>query len=276
MYESYWGLKARPFENSDIACYYPSEGHQGALLKLRFAIEQRRSAVVLCGRSGTGKSLLIDVLERQLGEREHVFVRVNFPLMSPAELLAYLADTLAPHTAGLSNLHGVAPVDQSLRRLEQALAKLAAQQRRVILVVDEAQAIAQPHTFEALRLLLNLERADRSAAALVLVGQTALLLQIERMPSFEERLVAKCLLAPFSADDTSAYIAHRLKAAGNSRELFDSSAITAIHTLAQGVPRRINRLCNLALLVGYAEERHLISAEQVEAVAADLLTVTAA
>jgi general secretion pathway protein A len=276
MYESHWGLKTKPFELSDPAFYYPAEGHQGALLKLRFALEQRQSAAVLCGPPGTGKTLLLDVLERQLGEREHVFVRISFPLMSPAELLAYLADRLAPEKRPSSNPSAVAPIDQSLRSLEQALSKLAGQQKRLVLVVDDAQAIEEPRTFEALRLLLNTECPNGAGPRLVMVGQTNLLITLERIPSFEERLVAKCLLAPFSVDDTSAYIVHRLKAAGNGRELFDASALAAVHAITQGVPRRINRLCSLAMMVGYAEERSLISAAQIEAVAEDLLVGTAA
>ena len=170
----------------------------------------------------------------------------------------------------------MAPIDQSLRSLEQAIVKLAGQQKRLVLVVDDAQAIEEPRTFEALRLLLNTECPNGAGPRLVMVGQTNLLLTLERIPSFEERLVAKCLLAPFAADDTSAYIVHRLKAAGNTRELFDASALAAIHAIAQGVPRRINRICSLALMVGYAEERSLIGAAQIEAVAEDLLAPAAA
>jgi general secretion pathway protein A len=123
---------------------------------------------------------------------------------------------------------------------------------------------------ETLRLLLNLDGADRRAPALLLVGQTQLLTTLSRIPALEERLAAKCLLLAFTVEETTAYIAHRLQAAGRSTELFNASASEAVHALTHGTPRRINRLCDLALLVGYAEERQSITAEQVEAVAEDL------
>jgi general secretion pathway protein A len=93
---------------------------------------------------------------------------------------------------------------------------------------------------------------------------------LSRMPSLEERLTAICLLPAFSAEETGGYVAHRLQAAGAAREIFDRSAVEAVHALGRGIPRCINRLCDLALLVGYAEERSIIAAEQIEAVSEDL------
>ncbi len=89
----------------------------------------------------------------------------------------------------------------------------------------------------------------------MLVGQTALLPVLDRMPALEERLGVKCLLRPLNTDETASYVSHRLSAAGASREIFTPDALTRLHQLARGNPRRINRLCDLALLVGFAEEQ---------------------
>src|SRR6267378_3511350 len=95
MYKAYWQLHARPFENcADPRFYYPSEVHQGALLKLRYAVENVRGAALLAGESGSGKTLLINSLRKQLSERFRPFVHLVFPQMTPRELLAFLAHEL--------------------------------------------------------------------------------------------------------------------------------------------------------------------------------------
>ena len=108
---------------------------------------------------------------------------------------------------------------------------------------------------------------------LLLAGQPVLLAQLDRMPSFEERLGVKCLLRPFTVDETSAYVQFRLQAAGAKKTIFQPEAMNTLHELTHGLPRQINRLCDLALLVGYAEERLMIGADQLEAVAEELVTV---
>jgi general secretion pathway protein A len=269
MYESHWGLNARPFDHRvDGAFYYPAEGHQAALVKLRYAFEHGCGAA-LAGASGVGKTLLLDSLERQLADRGYVFVRFAYPRLAPAELLAYLADELAEQAVDPNR--NIQSVDQCLRRVEAALKRLTSQQKRVVIAVDEAHSIDNPDTLETLRLLLGLESTDWRAPALMLVGQTQLLATLSRIPALEERLAAKCLLPAFCVEETAAYITHRLQAAGRISELFDASAAEAVHALTRGTPRRINRLCDLALMVGYAEERQTITAEQVEAVAEELV-----
>ena len=93
------------------------------------------------------------------------------------------------------------------------------------------------------------------------------------MPQLEERLGVKCLLRPFNEEETAAYVSHRLRVAGALQPIFDAESLTALHALTHGIARRINRLCDLALLIGYAEERRTITAEHVEAVCEELVTV---
>jgi general secretion pathway protein A len=93
------------------------------------------------------------------------------------------------------------------------------------------------------------------------------------MPQLEERLGVKSLLRPFSETETADYVSHRLHVAGSNRKIFETDALPAVHRLTHGIARRINRLCDLALLIGYAEERRSITASQLEAVSDELVSV---
>jgi general secretion pathway protein A len=275
VYESYWQLDRRPFENtSDPQFYYPGESHQGAMLKLRYAIENRQGAALLCGASGSGKSLLVGQLRQHLADKCQPLAHIVFPQMPAESLLAYLADELAAPQSDPTSIRTAPPIEQTVRRLQNFIAQNAVEGRHALVAIDEAHLIDDTRTFEALRLLLNFAANAQSAFTLLLVGQPGLLVQFERMPAFEERLGVKCLLKPFSADETAAYVNFRLQAAGAKTTIFETEAMETLHQLSRGLARQINRLCDLALLVSYAEERHSIGVAQLEAVAEELITVT--
>jgi general secretion pathway protein A len=270
MYESYWHLKQKPFENSaDPRFYFSAESHQAALLKLRYAIENGRGGALLAGGSGTGKTLLVGLLPHIVGEQFRPFAHLVFPQMPTAELLAYLAEEL-------DGSKGTSPngaVQESIQRIERFLAENTKQGRHAVVAVDEAHLIDDARSLEALRLLLNFESGGRPGLTLLLVGQTALLPTLERTPQLDERLAVKCLLRRFSEQETAEYVAHRLKVAGAVQPIFTPDSLPVIHRLTHGVARQINRLCDLALLIGFAEERHTIDAAQLEAVCQELVAV---
>jgi general secretion pathway protein A len=270
MYEAYWQLERKPFENtSDTRFYFPGEAHQGALLKLRYAVENRRGAALLSGASGLGKSLLVQTLARQLSEEFTPLVHVVFPDMPPAQLLAYLADELAGTRA-----EKAPTIAQSVRQIELVLADAAEAGKHPVIVVDEAHLLRDLAALDTLRLLTNFQFHTRPALTLMLVGQPALLPMLDRMPDLDERMGVKCLLRPFTREESIAYVKHRMDSAGAQRTIFRDDALLAVHDLSQGVARRINRLCDLALLIGYAEEHAELGPAQIEAVAEELATVT--
>jgi general secretion pathway protein A len=270
MYEAYWQLAAKPFEStSDARFYYHGESHQGALLKLRYAIENKREAALLTGPSGLGKTLLITMLGRLLSEDFRPVVHLVFPQMPPDQMLAYLADELCGEVSETAGT-----VDRSIRRLQSKLTENAKAQRHAVVVVDEAHVLRENGGLETLRLLLNLQANGSPAMTLVFVGHTMLLPTLERLPELDERLGVKCLLRRFTQEETMAYISHRLTAAGAKLPIFDTSALEAVHLHSHGVARQINRLCDLALLIGFADERPGISAAQIESVADELVAVT--
>ena len=270
MYESHWNLTQKPFENThDSKFYYPSEAHQSASLKLRYVIENRRGAALLSGPPGVGKSMLIRSLFQVLPEAIAPRVHIVYPKMAADQLLSYIANELTGRTPS----DAVPTTQQSAHTIQNALRQNSQQERHAVLAVDEAQVLEDPSTLEMLRLLLNFETENGSGLTLLLVGQGEMMCAVERAPSLEERLAVKCVLRAFTVEETASYIGHRLQAAGGEHTIFTNDAMDAIHRLSAGVPRRINRLCELALLVGYAEQRESIDLEQVEGVADELLTV---
>jgi general secretion pathway protein A len=269
MYTDYWQLTARPFDNHpDGQLYYPSEAHQATLLKLRYALDNRSAAALLAGASGLGKSLLIDSLLEDLPDEYQPLVHLRFPQMPPSELLAYLAAELTgcePDGAG---------VDHSLRNIQRILTNNARDGRHAILVIDEAHLLRDTDAMETVRLLLNFE----PAWTILLVAQPSLLPALDRMPELEERIGVKCLLRQFTPDETIGYVRHRMAAVGSDdvHAVFDPDALERVHSMSGGIPRRINRICDLALLIGFAEELDRITAEHIEAVAEELLTAVGA
>jgi type II secretory pathway predicted ATPase ExeA len=272
MYEAHWRLNRKPFaEWADARDYYPAETHQAALLKLRYAIENRRGAAVLAGPSGVGKTLVARMLRDHLAESVQPIAHLVFPQMPTAELLAYLAVEIGAGTGDAAK----PSIDSSVRRIQSRLTQNAQQGKHAVMIIDEAHLVEGGQTFEALRLLLNFESEAGPHATLVLIGQTGLLPALGRMPQLDERMAVKCLLRPLHLEETMAYVQHRLAVAGAERTIFEPAATEALHQLTGGVPRQINRLCDLALLIGFAEELGALGAEQIEAVSRDLVTVSA-
>lgn len=273
MYIDYWQLESKPFEPFDEERFrFPAASQQAALHKLRYAVESRRGAVLLAGPAGVGKSTLTTSLGQQLEDSIDKFAQVVFPLMSSRDLLVYLAEQLGTPPADPPQF----TVEESLRRLQFAFEENARRDLHSVIVVDEAHLLEDSGLLETLRLLLNLQSAGKPAFTLILSGQTPLLSAMQRNRSLDERLDMKILLSAFSAEETANYIEFRLRTAGATRNIFSTEAMQLAHQLSGGVPRRINRLCDLALLVGYATQQHTIDAQQMQSVSDELVTISAA
>jgi general secretion pathway protein A len=271
MYTEYWQLSAKPFEPSaDRSAYYPCESHEGAVLKLRYAVENRRGAVVLAGPPGVGKTMLVQMLRSELPESYTPRVQLVFPQMSSRDLLVYLAEQIGSPPADPSR-H---TVEESVRRLEFFLGQNASQGRHALVAIDEAHLLEDCGALETLRLLLNFEAAGQPLLTLMLIGQMGLVSSIARLPGLDERVAVKALLRAFTPQETEGYIRRRLEVAGAGREIFTPDAIEALHYLGHGVARQINRLGDLALLVGFADQLPQITAHQIESVSEELVTLS--
>jgi type II secretory pathway predicted ATPase ExeA len=272
MYLDYWQLAAKPFEPSaDRTTFFACESHEGALLKLRYAVENRRGAVLLAGPAGVGKTMLAQTLCNELPNTFAPRVHLVFPQMSSRDLLVYLAEELGAPPADPPR-H---TVEESVRRLQSFLTQNANEGRHAVVVIDEAHLLEDCGALETLRLLLNFETDGQPTLTLLLVGQMNLISAVGRLPSLEERISAKALLRTLTAEETARYVRHRFEAAGATRDIFTADALEAIHYLAHGTPRQINRLGDLALVVGFADRLSQLTAQQIEAVSEELVAIAA-
>lgn len=271
MYQSYWNLQSGPFdEKMDAAFFYESHPHQAGLLKLQYLIENSKGAGLLVGSAGTGKSYLCHVLKSQLAETHQPFVQLVFPQLSPIELISYLAVELGADEAAIEP--GTSGKDRIVRALHRQLQLLCEQGHKPVIVIDEAHLIADQRIFETLHQLLNFQQTTEVDFTLLLVGDQLLLSHLQRSAQLDGRIAVRCLLKPFSAEETQGYVEHRLKVAGRAEPVFAPEAFQTLFELTQGNPRKINRLCDLGLLVGYADELPVITADVLEAVAEELVT----
>jgi general secretion pathway protein A len=250
MYLTHWGLTHRPFRNTpDTRFFYHSAVHDGALAELLYAVEEPRGAALLTGPFGTGKSLLIKALLAGLPSDRFVSGRVSNALMSPAEVVLSCARAL-----GAEDLPaGAAEVSESLAqaRLEMRLEAIVASGRQAVLVIDDAQVIADRAIWEALRLLLAAQVEDRAALTLVLAGHDSLLDLAGAAPGFSERLAVRTSLVPLTAEEALEYILHRLARAGARSGIFTRQAAEEIARFSGGIPAVINRIADLCLAAAF-------------------------
>ncbi len=155
--------------------------------------------------------------------------------------------------------------------LSRHLLKAHAEGKRIVLVVDEAQNLA-PEVLEQVRLLTNLETETQKLLQIILIGQPELreLLGRVELRQLAQRITGRYHLDPLSDDESAAYVRHRLRVAGATREIFSNGALREVQRLSGGVPRLINIISDRALLGAFTEDRHLVSASVVRRAAGEV------
>lgn len=279
MYGDYWNLRRLPFENGcDPRFFFRSQSHEAALLKLQYVVEQSKGVALLVGEHGIGKTYISRVLEAELEatpaeQRPQLtvapIVRLMFPNLRADEMLGYLLNGLTD-----SADNDPMPAEERIRRLEAVLQKHAQNNRSPVFLIDDAHLIESPEVLQTLAQVSAFCEMRGLSLSILLAGQPNLLAQVQRVPALNSRATVRTALHPFSADETCEYIRHRLKIGGLDGGIFNDEALAAFHDLSLGFPRRINQLCDLALLVGYADELPSLGREEVEAAAEELLSVS--
>ncbi|RKY40677.1 MAG: ATPase [Candidatus Omnitrophota bacterium] len=260
MYEQYWNLKEKPFQNTpDPKFLYLSAQHEDALMKLTYVVAQNLGAGMLTGVFGCGKTLLARVILKDLGQQKFCTAYINNPLLSePAELIRAIVRLLRPHQ--LPEKKTELLVDSLLEKLYEILIDNIRESKENIVIIDEAHTIQDPRIFEQLRLILNFQSENKFLLTLLLLGQPELFDKVEAIKPFAQRIPIRCHLDPLGEEEVGKYIDHRIKVAindsksGGLKPEFSKDAVKAIYNHSGGIPRKINTLCDLALLSGFAKK----------------------
>jgi len=257
MYTAYWQLKDTPFENTpDPRFLFHSAQFDEAHLRMLYVVRERKGAGMLTGVFGCGKTLIGRALMDELAHERYHTVYLAHPRLSDLDFLRMIAHQL-----------GVTPPPSQkadcLIKIEEALFNTMRSGKETIVIVDEAHAIEELTVFEELRLLLNFQLKDRFLLTLLLFGQPELAPRVNALKPLEQRIAMKCHLGGLSAEETTAYIQHRLTVAGAPHVPFTPEALQRIYEHTGGIPRRINRLCDTCLLAGFVAKATDITPELV-------------
>jgi len=265
MYEKYWGLAEKPFENTpDPRFMYYSKKHEEALAMMLYAIKEEKGAAMLSGEYGSGKTVLSRIIIDELIKNKiYEVALIVYPQLTPTQFIQEIIYQL-------KNEHVEGPKPQQLHIMQDIIYKNHNDQKKTVILIDEAQIIKNQETFEELRLVLNFQLNDKFLITLVLIGQPELLNKIKEIPQLEQRLGIRYHLTALDDRETEEYIKHRLAVAGAQADIFTKEAIEAIYDYAKGLPRKINNICDMSLLIGFGQEVKEISGELVSRVASDL------
>lgn len=247
MYEEYWKLKEKPFENTpDPHFLFISGQHEEALARLLYAVRERKGAALLTGEYGSGKTILSRTLLSELGNERYQTVLIFNPRIPPMEFLQEIVNQLGGNDASESKT-------RLLRTLNEILYNNLNNNKNTIVVIDEAQAIESPEIFEELRLLLNFQLNDLFLLTLILIGQPELKEKVDIIPPLRQRLAIRYHLKGLNESQTKEYIIHRLKIAGSKEreKIFTEKTYGLIYEATGGIPRMINNICDMCLLVGF-------------------------
>jgi general secretion pathway protein A len=266
MYESFYGLNAKPFQlRPDPHFFYGSKGHKRAMAYLEYGLSQGEGFIVITGEVGAGKTTLVRNLFCKLESQKIVAAQiVNTHLDSDNTLRMVVSAFGLPYEDANKTV--------LLTRLEQFLRQCDKQGKRALLVVDEAQNLT-PQTVEELRMLSNFQTDDKSLLQTFLLGQPEFrrTLHSAEMEQLRQRVIATYHLGPMDEAETKAYIEHRLHTAGwHGDPSLDNDAYKAIYEFTGGIPRKINTFCDRLFLMGYLEELHDFKVNEINKVIGDI------
>lgn len=269
MYEEFYGLNRRPFENTpNPEFFFASKQHREALAALIYGIKQSKGFMLVTGEVGSGKTFLIQSLKYELEEENHIILEVATPWITPEELFAEL-----PQKLGMD----MDPEWGSLvfqAKLKEQLERLHEQGRRVLVILDEAQQLPE-RTLEGIRLLSNFENENAKLIQIIFLGQNELndILGRYSMRQIRQRITLSRSLGYFNETETRRYIEHRLSVSGCSEPVFNDDALSLIFKKSHGSPRLVNLICDNCLITGYAHFARTIDAHVVREVLSDLPSV---
>ncbi|MBF0197285.1 MAG: AAA family ATPase [Planctomycetes bacterium] len=270
-YLEFYSLTSKPFVN---ACnpdfYYEGYDHIEALNRLIFLIEEGdMNFGMLTGEIGCGKTMTRQMLKRRLDQDLFEVIDMDNSNLDFNYLLLEMIHKLSPDDVG-ENL----PEDNIYHLLQEFQylldSKIRCENRSLVVILDEAQQLSAEALIE-LKNLTNIDSDCEGSITIILVGQPELRSLVKSLPQIDQRVSLRFHLNPLSVVDVRGYVATRLRKAGHETgELFTQDAIMYVAAETHGIPREINRVCQLSLNFAFSQQLEIIDLEAVKAVIADL------
>ena len=269
MYKGHFGLRELPFGlTPDTSYFFACAAYQAALNTVLVAANSGEGFIKITGEVGTGKTLLCRKLMTALDEDFYTAYIPN-PFLEPRTLMLALADELEVEYEKDIDQHRL------LRAINLRLLNLARSGKKVLLCLDEAQALPL-ESLEALRLLTNLETEKRKLLQIVMFGQPELNQKLgqESIRQLAQRITFDYHLGPLTCDDMIYYLSHRLHIAGYAGgSLFTPYAVRWLHKASGGIPRLVNILAHKSLMAAYGEGKHQVGARHLKVAVQDTASV---
>lgn len=268
MYREFYGLTKKPFHTTpDPSFLFLSPSHKEALAAILYGIEHRKGFVAITGEVGVGKTTIVRSFLEQVDWKKDLnhLIYIYNPNLTVNELLQSILTELVQEPIGGTD-------DQLVKQLQQFLIEKYRKRGTIVLLIDEAQNMP-PRTLEHLRMLSNLETATDKLIQIILIGQPELeaLLQQHDLRQLRQRIAVWATIHPLSKQESFDYITHRLVQAGlTGKPIFHKNALKLIVNQAAGIPRRLNILCDNALLTGLGHRQNPISDKIAREVIADV------
>jgi type II secretory pathway predicted ATPase ExeA len=263
LYEKYWGFLSLPFQIvSDPDKYFPSSVHEEARSRISYAIRYGKGAALFTGEVGMGKTTVTNVVAKRLTDKNIDLAIIVNPLLEVNDFLREILYQMKVKSASTTKFDLV-------HEISNKLVSNYHNGKTTVLIIDEAHLITDTRIHEEIRLLLNYQFDGNFLLTVILVGQPELRRIIRNITSLEQRLTIKFHLRNLSFEGTRDYILFRLKHAGGSESIFTTDAIRLIHEYANGIPRKINQICDMSLLVTSYEKKQNVDVEDVRKVIAD-------
>jgi len=265
-YEQFYQLREQPFSNTpDARFFFEVDQHADVLARLVYAVDTMKGLAVVVGDVGTGKTTLARRMLDQLDEDhyESALLVIIHSAISAEWLLRRIASQI-----------GIAQVAEEkvaiLTQIYQRLMELHESGRKAVVLIDEANMLQQRELMEELRGFLNLEVPGSKLITFILFGLPSLDALLALDAPLTQRVAVKCRLSSLSPETSKAYIRHRLKIAGATRDIFAEPVLDQVAQDSRGIPRLINTICDNVLLEGFLRKREKLDAELVKEVVRDL------
>jgi type II secretory pathway predicted ATPase ExeA len=264
MYNEYWGFKRSPFSGTtDPDRFYEGPGQEEALARLMYVVDECRQGALVIGPAGIGKTMILEVFARRTRRPNREVVMCRCPALGGREMFFDLAQEfgLAPEPSATE-----ADLWRSLRNHVTAN---RLQNSQTLIIVDQAQLLSEnPGQLRALHMLYHLDSHPTSRLTVVLAARQELMRHARA--EVIEWIDLGVALEPLTAAQTADYIKQLTNWAGRTEAVFSDDAIARIYELSGGVPRQVNRICDLGLLAAATEESAQVTEQVVDSVYKEL------